>query len=226
MKSISTLVCLLFLLIQLSSSAQGVRGRVIDQEGSPLSFATIFIPETGSGNVTNINGSYEIKLSPGSYTLNFQYLGYASASKKVSVQEEWVTLDIVLSKQAYLLNAAEIDGGKEDPAYKIMRKAIAKSSFHRQQVDKYSCEVYLKGGGRLVDYPWFMKKVIEEEGIDTSATFVQESVTEITYERPGKYTENVISIYTSGDDQNSSPMNYINGSFYEDDVAGIKSPLS
>ena len=214
------------LLLHVSSMAQGVRGRVIDQDGNPLSFTTIFIPETGSGSVTNINGTYEIKLSPGTYNLNYQYLGYASAAKKVTVADEWITLDIVLAKQAYTLEAAEIDGGKEDPAYKIMRKAIAKSSFHRQQVEKYTCTVYLKGGGRLVDYPWFMSKVMEEEGIDTAATFVQESVTEVSYERPGKYTENVISIRSSGDDQNSSPMNYINGSFYEDKVAGIYSPLS
>jgi hypothetical protein len=176
--------------------------------------------------VTNINGTYEIKLSPGAYTLNYQYLGFGSTAKKVTVADAWITLDVVLTKQAYTLNAAEINGGKEDPAYKIMRKAIAKSSFHRQQVEKYTCTVYLKGGGRLVDYPWFMRKVMEEEGIDTAATFVQESVTDVTYERPGKYTEDVISIRTSGDDQDVSPMNYINGSFYEDKVAGVVSPLS
>ncbi|MFT6186868.1 MAG: hypothetical protein ACJAUB_001617 [Cryomorphaceae bacterium] len=176
--------------------------------------------------MTNINGTYEIKLSPGAYTLNYQYLGFGSTAKKVTVADAWITLDVVLTKQAYTLNAAEINGGKEDPAYKIMRKAIAKSSFHRQQVEKYTCTVYLKGGGRLVDYPWFMRKVMEEEGIDTAATFVQESVTDVTYERPGKYTEDVISIRTSGDDQDVSPMNYINGSFYEDKVAGVVSPLS
>ena len=225
-RTLPLLAILICLLINASSFAQGVRGRVIDQDGNPLSFTTIFIPETGSGSVTNINGTYEIKLSPGAYTLNYQYLGFGSTAKKVTVADAWITLDVVLIKQAYTLNAAEIDGGKEDPAYKIMRKAIAKSSFHRQQVEKYTCTVYLKGGGRLVDYPWFMRKVMEEEGIDTAATFVQESVTKVTYERPGKYTEDVISIRTSGDDQSSNPMNYINGSFYEDKVGGIVSPLS
>ncbi|MGB6038093.1 MAG: carboxypeptidase-like regulatory domain-containing protein, partial [Cryomorphaceae bacterium] len=153
---IPPLAIIFCLLSNMASYSQGVRGRVIDQEGNPLSFTTIFIPETGSGSVTNINGTYEIKLSPGTYNLNYQYLGYASTTKKVTVVDNWITLDVVLTKQAYTLNAAEIDGGKEDPAYKIMRKAIAKSSFHRQQVEKYTCNVYLKGGGRLVDYPWFM----------------------------------------------------------------------
>ncbi len=220
-------LALIFLLVIVSDAhSQGVQGRVLDSDGNPLPFTTIFIPETGSGTISNSNGSYETKLPPGEYRLSFQYLGYANVVKKVTVGEGWTALDVILQKQAYLLDAAEIDGGKEDPSYKIMRKAIAKSAFHRRQVDRYTCRVYLKGGGRLLDYPWFMKKVIEEEGIDTSATFVQESVTEITYVRPGKYTENVISIRTSGDDRDSSPMNYINGSFYSEEVAGIKSPLS
>lgn len=225
-KAFPYILIVLGLCMAASAIAQGVRGRVIDQDGTPLSFTTIFIPETGSGSVTNINGTYEIKLPPGSYTLNYQYLGFGSTAKKVTVADDWITLDVVLNKLAYTLEAAEIDGGTEDPAYKIMRKAIAKSSFHRRQVDKYTCTVYLKGGGRLVDYPWFMRKVLEDEGIDTAATFVQESVTEVTYERPAKYTENVISIRSSGDDQNTSPMNYINGSFYQDRVGGIVSPLS
>jgi len=217
-------ICLLILFTEVSG--QGVRGRVIDQDGTPLSFTTIFIEETGSGSVTNINGTYEIRLEPGKYALNFQHLGFAGLRKQVTVSDQWEEVDVVLQEQAYLLRGAEIKGGKEDPAYKIMRKAIAKSGFHREQVERYSCLVYLKGGGRLVDYPWFMRKVIEEEGIDTSATFVQESITEVIYERPGKYTENVKSIRTSGDDQNTNPMNYINGSFYEERVAGIVSPLS
>lgn len=226
-KSYLIFCCIVFsALLTQSIKAQGVRGRVIDQDGVPLSFTTIYIQEEGSGNVTNVNGSYEIKLDPGEYTLNFQHLGYAGIQKKVKVADGWTNKDVVMQKQAYLLDAAEIDGGDEDPAYKIMRKAIAKSAFHREQVESYTCTVYLKGGGRLVDYPWFLRKAMEEEGLDTSATFIQESITEVTYQRPGKYTENVISIRSSGDDQNSNPMNYINGSFYEDKVAGIFSPLS
>ncbi|HKL03374.1 MAG TPA: DUF5686 and carboxypeptidase regulatory-like domain-containing protein [Cryomorphaceae bacterium] len=217
------LICLIFSGLL---SAQGIKGLVIDQDGNPLPFATIFITETGSGSISNQKGAYELKLKPGTYKINFQYLGYASEQIKVTIGDEVINRDIVLQKQAYLLGEAEIDGGSEDPAYKIMRKAIAKSSYHRQQVDHYTCEVYLKGGGRLKKVPWFAKKMLEEEGIDTSATFVTESVSEITYTRPGNYEERVISIKTQGDDQNTSPMNYISSSLYEPKVAGFVSPFS
>ncbi|MCA1762660.1 MAG: DUF5686 family protein, partial [Flavobacteriales bacterium] len=59
-----------------------------------------------------------------------------------------------------------------------------------------------------------------------SATFVTESVSEITYTRPGKYEERVISIKSQGDDQNTNPMNYISSSLYEPKVAGFVSPFS
>jgi hypothetical protein len=206
--------------------AQGVRGRVIDQDGNPLPFSTIYINETGSGSISNDAGTYELRLAKGNYTITFQHLGFASQLIKVQVGDEFVVRDIVLTKQAYLLGEAEVKAGDEDPAYKIMRKAIAKSGYHRQQVDSYSCQVYLKGGGRLSKVPWFARKMIEEEGIDTSATFVTESVSEISYERPGKYTERVISVRTTGDDQDMNPMAYINSSLYEPEIAEMISPLS
>lgn len=224
---ISFLFLFLVFLTPLLAEAQGVKGTVIDQDGEPLPYTTIYVKETGSGSVTNPNGNYELRLQPGSYNISFQFLGYKSEQIVVSVGSEMIVRDVVLQKQSYTLQAAEIDGGKEDPAYKVMRKAIAKSSYHRQQVDHFTCEVYLKGGGRLVDSPWFLRKILEEEGIvDTSATFVTESVSEITYNRPGEYTERVISVRTTGDDRNTNPMNYINTSLYESSIGGIVSPFS
>lgn len=223
---ISFVFLFLVFLTPLLAEAQGVKGTVIDQDGEPLPYTTIYVKETGSGSVTNLNGHYELRLDAGNYNISFQFLGYKSQQIVVSVGSEMITRDIVLPKQSYTLQAAEIDGGKEDPAYKVMRKAIAKSSYHRQQVDHFTCEVYLKGGGRLVDSPWFLRKTMEKEGLDTSATFVTESVSEITYNRPGDYKERVISVRSTGDDRNTNPMNYINTSLYESTFGGVISPFS
>jgi len=223
MKHIFTFLIYFFPFIVL---AGGVKGRIIDQDGKPLPFTTIFIKETGSGSITNENGFYEIKLVPGAYSLTFHHLGYQTQSLMLSIADDVVSYDVVMLKQAYLLGEAEIKAGKEDPAYKIMRKAIAKSSYHRQQIDSYTCQVYVKGGGRLVDAPGIIRRQLEKEGMDTSATFVTESISKIAYTRPEKYVEEVISIRANGDMRNSSPMSYINGSFYNPTVAGLISPLS
>ncbi len=208
------------------SFAQNLSGLVLDDEGNPLAFTTIFIKETGSGSISNEAGKYELRLDPGTYNIIFQHLGYQTQKLNVTVTNAKQRRDVVMVKQAYLLQEAEIDGGKEDPSYPVIRKAQAKSAYHRQQVEKYTCEVYLKGGGRLVSVPWFLESALEEEGIDTSATFVTESISEITYTRPNNYEEKVISIRTSGDSRNTSPMNYVNGSFYDPKVGGLVSPLA
>ncbi len=217
---------LLLVFFPTSLHAGGVRGTVSSDDGERLSFATIFVAETGSGTTTNEEGRYEIQLDPGDYTLVFRYLGFRSEQRTVSVGENFQELDIVLEKQPYQLREVEIYAGDEDPAYTIMRKAIAKASYHRQQIDRYTAEVYIKGSGRLLKSPFFLRKMIEKEGIDSTVAFTSESVSQIEYERPNTFRERVISIYQSGEDNSTSPNQFIFSSFYEPEIAEAISPLS
>ncbi|MEX2335848.1 MAG: DUF5686 and carboxypeptidase regulatory-like domain-containing protein [Fulvivirga sp.] len=206
--------------------AGGVKGTVKGDDGQLLAFATIYVKELGTGTATNADAYYEIKLEPGNYQITFQYVGYESILKEVQVEEGFIQLDVVLETQVMVLKDIEIRAGKEDPAYTIMRKAIAKSKFHTQQLDSYTARVYIKGTGQLKDYPFFMKGTLKEEGIDPDRVFISESVSDIEYIRPNTYNEKVISIYTTGDNNNTNPNVYINGSFYEPEVAKSISPLS
>ncbi|HET9054904.1 MAG TPA: DUF5686 family protein, partial [Cyclobacteriaceae bacterium] len=220
---------LLFLLLFSSSSvafAAGVRGTITGSDGEPLPFTTIFIKELGTGTTSNAQGFYEITLAPGTYTLAFQYLGHETQEKQVTIGTEFITLNITLLIQAVELRTANIIAGNEDPAYTIMRKAIAKASYHLQQLDSYSAQVYMKGSGKLVDYPWLAKKMIEKEGIKKNQAFVVESVSEIKYTRPNKFEERVISIRTDGIDRNASPAPFLQGSFYSPIINEVVSPLS
>ncbi len=227
MKNRRLYLLLTFLLFASSQiMAQGVRGQITDTANIPLAFATIFVKETGSGTITNENGFYELKLSQGDYTLIFQYLGYKTQIEKVAIGERSRTLDIKLEKQSIDLKQVEVVEGREDPAYTVMRRAIAKASFHRQQLDRYQAKVYIKGSGRLKKYPGIIKPFMEEEEIDTSIAYTTESVSEIEYVRPNTFNEKVISIYETGEDNSTSPNGYINGSFYEPEIAEAISPLS
>ena len=215
-----------FLGFQVLGYAQGIKGIIKDSNGTPLSFATIFVKETGSGTTTNEKGVYEIGVPKGTYNLVFQYLGHDTKTETVTLGESWKTLDVVLPFRSVELKAVEVYEGSEDPAYTVMRKAIAKASYHRQQLDTYSAQVYIKGTGRLNKTPRLFKKVLEKEGVDTSTTFVSESVSEISYQRPNTFKEKVISIYQHGEDNSTSPNGYINSSFYQPDIADAISPLS
>lgn len=219
-------VLLLTLLANFSLYGQGVRGYVYTSEPEPLPFTTIYIRQLETGTTTNQEGRYEIKLAPGQYDLVFQYLGYSTLVRTVTVANDWLELDVTLPEQVMQLQEVEVRAGKEDPAYTIIRKAIAKSKFHRLQVQHYAARVYVKGGGRVKDVPFLLERRLKKEGVDSSTVFLSESVSEVTFDQPNTVTERVISIRSIGEGNNTSPTPFINGSFYKPTVAQAISPLS
>lgn len=226
--SLHATICVLLFLLTPSSFAQtaGVHGVISDEASQPLAYATIFVKQAGTGTTANADGFYEITLPPGQYQLVFQHLGRKSEVRVVHISEGYTELNVSLVPQEIMLQSVTIDAADEDPAYSIMRKAIAKANYHRNVLDSYSARVYIKGAGKLIDYPWLAKKALEKEGVEKGRVYISESVSEIKYTRPNKFEEKVISIRSDGKDNNTSPNGYIFGSFYEPEVAGTVSPLS
>jgi hypothetical protein len=218
-------VTILFALLTTLSIAGGIRGTIKADDGTLLSYATIYVKQLGTGTVSNSEGFYELPLVPGTYDVVYQYLGYGTEERSITVGDAYQTIDIVMKAQVIVLQNVTISG-KEDPAYTIIRKAIAKAKYHTQQLDSYSAKVYIKGAGKLVDYPWLAKKALEKEGIEKDRVFVSESVSEINYKRPNTFEEKVISIRSDGKDNNTSPNAFIFGSFYQPEIAETVTPLS
>lgn len=217
----------LFLLLEIHPlHAGGIQGHVTDENGTGLAYASIFVRETGGGAVSNQEGTYELSLQPGTYTVVFQFMGYQTEERKQTIGSDWTTLDIRMRVQPIDLRMSGINLNGEDPAYTVMRKAIAKASFHRQQVDKYTTRVYIKGSGRILNTPFPFRKAIKKTGIDSTMAFVVESVSLLEYVRPHTIKERVISIRSQGDDNASSPMPFIQSSFYEPQVQEAVSPLA
>lgn len=226
MKKIFTPLLALTLLMSFSAFAGGIRGTIKGDDGAILAFASVFVKQTSAGAATDMEGRFELSLPPGQYDVLFQYLGYETTQRKIEVGADFVEINIVLKTQVVVLQNVVIKAGKEDPAYTIMRKAIGKAKYHTQQLDNYTAKVYIKGKGQLKDYPWFAKKAVEKEGITKDRVFISESVSEIKYTRPNKFEEKVIAVYTKGKDRNTSPNQFVFGSFYEAEIAEVVSPLS
>lgn len=204
----------------------GVRGVIADEAGNELSFATVFVKQQGTGTTANVEGRYEIHLEPGRYELVFQHLGRRTEVRVLDVRDRLEELDVRLAPQEIMLEAVTVGAEDEDPASSIMRRAIAKANYHRNVLDSYSARVYIKGAGKLKDYPWLAKKALEKEGIEKNRVFISESVSDIKFTRPNKFEEKVISIRSDGKDNNTSPNGYIFGSFYEPEIAGTITPFS
>ncbi|MEM9888530.1 MAG: DUF5686 and carboxypeptidase regulatory-like domain-containing protein [Bacteroidota bacterium] len=222
-----TLAALLFTLL---SHAAGIKGTISNEAGEALAYASIFVEETGSGTTTNTEGKYEIELAEGEYTISFQYLGYKTETRRVVISgQQKSVLDVVLSLYVLELKGVEIKEGREDPAYTIMRKAIAKASYHLEQVETYTATIYTKGtvgslkAPKIIDK--YIDKAMEKEGVDSIA-FISESVSNITYRRPNFFKEEVIHIREQGERQVLSPPGYISGSFYQPNIANAVSPLA
>ena len=206
--------------------AGGVKGVLTNSDGEALPYATIYIDQIQSGTTTNEQGFFEIKLAPGTYDLIFQYMGYHPVAKRIIVSNGFTKLNVVLSNKSVELKTAIVYAGKEDPAYTLMRKAIAKAPFHLQELNWYTAQVYMKGSGRVIDAPFFIRKKLAEEGFDSTMAYISETVTKVRFERPKKYTQEVISTRTSGSNNNTAQNQFIFGSFYEPNVGGWISPLS
>lgn len=217
---------LLFVAFNVAAQQGGVRGIISDENGTPLSYATIFVKRVGTGTTANSEGLYEIALSPGRYELVFQHLGRKTVVRIVDIDGAFEEINITLVPQEIVLESVTIRADDEDPAYSIMRKAIAKADYHRNVLNSYSGRVYIKGAGKLKDYPWIAKKALEKEGIEKDRVFISESVSDIKFTRPNRFEERVISIHSDGNDNNTSPNSYIFGSFYEPEIAGTISPFS
>ncbi|THH37554.1 DUF5686 and carboxypeptidase regulatory-like domain-containing protein [Neolewinella litorea] len=220
---------LIFLLVGVMAQAQVLTGRVTDEAtGEPLPYASIYVQQTGTGATTNAEGRYELRLRPGNNTIVFQYLGYQTRVEQVGSGRG--SLDVQLRTEALDLQEVQVLSGGEDLSYSVIRRAIAKADYHRNQVDRFTADVYLKGIGKVDKIPGIIRKLAPKEDraeIDevVGRSFTSETASRITYERPNTYTEEVLSRYVVGE-EDFEVSGYVFSSFYAPEVGGIVSPLS
>ncbi len=212
------------LLVDLPSFAQSVlSGTVTDEKGEPLPFATLYVNNTTQGTTTNVEGHYALPLDPGQYQLVFQYVGYEKKVIDVVISKESHILNVTLSSEALQLKEVVIKANGEDPAYPVIRAAIAKRKYHLEEVQAYKCRVYIKGLQELKSRPdKFLGYTVP---VDTGIVYLSESISELSVERPDKIKEVMISSKVSG---NISNFSYNQGSqmlfsFYDNllQVVGI-----
>lgn len=229
-KRYSFFYVLLLIIFAFHSSllSQGIKGKVTDTRGEVLPFATIYIPKLNLGASSNVMGEYEIKLAPGVYNVQVQYVGYEKVQTQLEIKNDWLQHNFQLAEQTLLLDQVNVNSKQEDPAYTIMRKAISKKKYHLLQYDSYSVTVYTKGTGELNKAPFFLKKKIEEEGgVKLNEAYTTESVSELTFRQPNTIEEKVISVRTTGESvEGASPSVFVKANFYNDQVVNVISPLA
>ncbi|MDO8928390.1 MAG: carboxypeptidase-like regulatory domain-containing protein, partial [Bacteroidota bacterium] len=122
--------------------SQGIRGRITNEQNEAVPFANIYIPQLSTGTTSNIDGNYELKLPEGKWEILFQYLGYQTQTMALTIGKTFQEINIRLITQDYRIPEIKVLASGEDPAYYIMRRAIALAPYYQKQVSKYSCKVY------------------------------------------------------------------------------------
>lgn len=230
-------VILLSILVISQSVAQGtppggIKGIIKTKNGEPLPFAAIVVKGTSISTISNEEGRYQLDLKPGYYEVIFQYLGFKTGQKGFTVESKMETFDLTMEEQALNLGEVRIGSRDEDPAYTIMRRAIAKSRYHLLQVDSYVAKAYSKSSIVITDLPLeflYKKELKEMEGemnFKKGVPMLNESVSEVTFKQPNTYKQKVIAARNSQDKGFASPNAYLLTSFYQPEVVKAVSPLS
>ncbi len=216
----------LFLLISYNLSAQPltVRGKITDQQGQPVPFASIYEKNTTIGTSANSEGEYSLKLNAGKHDLHYKAIGYRQEVREIDLTTNY-NLDVTLTQAVFELADVVVRSDGEDPAFEVIRNAIRKRKAHLREADEYSTDVYIKGMQKLLAAPkkFFGKNIDDlskEIGLDSNRTgilYLSESESRLSYMQPDQYREEMISSKVSGSNRAFSfnRASDINMNFYE-----------
>ena len=232
-RKLSVCFTLLLLTTHFFASGQVLSGRILDEQKQPVPYATIYISETRQGTTSNTNGDFSFNLPTGTFHLAVRSMGYEKLEKTVSLQTDSLFLPVTLQSQNFELAEIKVFPGDEDPAYFIMRKAIAKAPYYRKKIKHYGADLYIKANFAFSNIPNLIKKQEVEDGrkfkdyFKENVTYVIESQNRITYDYPDQYNQQVISKKSSITGFDEPPViGLMTASFYNERPNDVISPLS
>ena len=217
----------LTLLLSCFSSFAQITGKITDTNKEPLSFVSVYLNKSITGTTSNDSGNYELNIKkPGDYTIVFQFLGYKTVKKNVSIQSFPYTLDVSLEDEEIMLDEFSITTNG-NPANIIIRKAIESKEINTNKFEDYTSNFYSRGLFKIKNAP---KKIFGRTlgdlggGLDSTRTgiiYLSETVSEIAFQkRPKKFKEKIIASKVSGSDNGISfnRAEEVNFDFYRNAV--------
>ncbi|MEJ7627268.1 MAG: DUF5686 and carboxypeptidase regulatory-like domain-containing protein [Ferruginibacter sp.] len=196
----------LFIYLSFSVSAQRIYGTIYNVQGDLLPYSSITVKGTSKGTSSNNKANYSLSLSPGTYTLICQHIGYSAQEKEITISTD-KELTFILIQQKLVMKEVVIKSRAEDPAYEIIRQAIKKRSYYNDQLSDFSCDIYGKDVLKLRKLPKKMlgKKIKEEDrkemGVDSAGKgilYLSESLSTAYKQGPSKFKLEVKSSRVSG----------------------------
>jgi iron complex outermembrane recepter protein len=111
-KSLGFLSFCFFITVNAMAQTSSLRGSVRDANGLPMAGASVILDGTKKGTVTDASGNYELKVSPGTYTLVISYVGVVTQRKQVTVAAGTVSENIFEMQNSGDLNRVIVVGSR------------------------------------------------------------------------------------------------------------------
>lgn len=189
-----------------------LKGKVIDANNEPVSYANVFVEGTGIGTNTNDDGYFSLRLKDATNaSVMIQSMGYESQRIKVNLDTRTRDLVVKLKSQNVLLRNVQVTANAKDPALGIIREAIKRRKDNFDRVKSFSSDVYMKSHVRLDEIPKkmpaFLKLLSDGEQIDSTKlglVYLSESVAKYNMEKPDHVKEEMIASRVAGQGQGFS----------------------
>ena len=230
-------ILFVFLFLSTYFTQAQIVGKITDTQGQPLPYVNIYLQNSYMGTTTNDDGNYSLAVSEKrEYKITYQFLGYKTLTKTVTPSSFPFILNISLEEETTTLEEVVVNTA-EDPAYRIIRNTIAQRKENLDKLSEYTADFYSRGLWNVKNVP---EKIMGQEVGDfggmldstrTGIIYLSETISEIAYQKPDKFTEKIIASKVSGNDNGFSfnSAQSANISFYENTVelnAALVSPIA
>ena len=135
----------------------------------------------------------------------------------------------MLAERTYSLPEVSITKGNEDPAYAVMRKAIARAPYYRTQIKSYTAGTYLKGTGKGTSIPAVLKlsKEVRKDAKEwLGKLFVLEQQQIVNFTAPNIWNNKVLANKNSFPEEIQVDMGITTINLYTPELFGKVSPLN
>ncbi|OIQ16987.1 DUF5686 and carboxypeptidase regulatory-like domain-containing protein [Lacinutrix sp. MedPE-SW] len=220
------LLLLQLLFFAFNFSFSQISGNVTSNTGETLPFVNVYINNTYTGTTTNEDGNYTLDIETAeNYTIVFQYLGYQTLKKTVTINTFPYTLNATLIEENISLSEVVINSD-ENPANQIIKNTIAKRKDVLEKLSEYKANFYSRGLIKIIDAP---EKILGQEvgdlggGLDSTRSgiiYLSETISKIEYQKPRRLKEKIIASKVSGDSNGFSFNNAtdVNYNFYKNTI--------
>ncbi|MCQ2074070.1 MAG: carboxypeptidase-like regulatory domain-containing protein [Bacteroidaceae bacterium] len=116
---------------------------------SPAQFASVFIPGTDIGTITDTHGNYTLHvpesdraIKDGKANVEYAFIGYTTETRSISLDTREISQDtVIMNFQPIMLPATYITDDGLDPATYILSKVWERADVNRKRMSTYNASI-------------------------------------------------------------------------------------